>query len=115
MNIVPNINLLVNKGEGIYYADLNPKEDGFRETFRTKHGNLPNPHTIFTYESIKLLSQLINQVGSNPSELQKALLELDSFNSDFGSISFDKDGEIEHLNVVIKQMQPDGSAKVVKE
>ncbi|MBE6446726.1 MAG: ABC transporter substrate-binding protein [Alphaproteobacteria bacterium] len=113
-NIVPNTNILVKKGKDILYLDLNAKENGFAERFHEKHGVYPNIFTTFIYESVRVFANS-TKAGQTKEMTRNNLVNQKGFATSIGNISFDNDGNIYGIETVIKQMQPDGTAKVIKE
>ena len=113
-NIVPNMNILVEKGKDILFLDLNLKQNGFAQKFHDKHGVYPNIFSTFIYETVRIFGHTI-QANESKENSREKLTNLRNFATDIGNVGFNADGEINGIETVIKQMQPDGSAKVVKE
>ena len=63
------------------------------------------------YEAVRLL---YNAYQANPTNIQAGLVGIKEFDNLFGKVTFSDDGN-SSFEMVVKQMQPDGTAKIVKE
>ena len=108
------MNILVEKGKDILFLDLNLKQNGFAQKFHDKHGVYPNIFSTFIYETVRIFGHTIQPNDSKENSRVK-LTNLRNFATDIGSVEFNADGEINGIETVIKQLQPDGSAKIIKE
>ena len=114
-NIVPNQNLLVENGKGILFMDFDLKQNRFAQKFYEKHGVYPNIFSTFIYESVRVFNHVI-QPKQTKEITREELANLKDFKTGVGNISFNAEGEISGIDaIVIKQFQPDGTAKIVKE
>ena len=114
-NIVPNMNLLVEKGKDILFMDLAEEQNSFAQKFHNKHGIYPNIFSTFIYEAVRILNHTVLPNQAKEISREK-LANLNNFETSVGKISFNPNGEISGIEaIVIKQIQPDGTAKIVKE
>ena len=114
-NIVPNMNILVEKGKDVLFMDLHLKQNGFAQKFHDKHGVYPNIFSTFIYETVRIFNHVV-QPGKGKENSRENLANLKDFQTEIGNISFNSNGEISGIEaIVIKKIQPDGSAKIIKE
>ena len=111
-NIIMHHHLLANHGAGIYFET--PDYD-FSKLVAKDPKLADNLYAAFGYESLKILAKVIEKEGSESANMIQGLGALTDFDTGFGKVSYDPQGEIHLPNFVIKQMQPDGTAKIVKE
>ena len=107
-----NHKLIANNAAGIYFGmpDYN-----FEKLVKTNPDLADNLFAAFGYESVKILAHIIKENGTDSEKIRNALANLKDFDTGFGKISYDEKGEIYLPKFVIKQMQADGTAKVIKE
>jgi len=107
-----NHKLIANNAAGIYFGmpDYN-----FEKLVKSNPDLADNLFAAFGYESVKILANVIKKNGTDSEKIRNALANLKDFDTGFGKISYDEKGEIHLPKFVIKQMQPDGTAKIVKE
>ena len=104
---------------GIYFVDTvfdnysdNERILAFSKKYREKYHIEPGNFAAFNYEAMLILGDAIQQKDIQTLDYLKK--QIKNRQTIFGKISFDENGEID-IPLVIKQMQPDGTAKVVKE
>ena len=107
-----NHKLIANNAAGIYFAM--PEYD-FTPLVKNNPDLADNLFAAFGYEGMKILAEVIRKNGTDPEKIREGLANLKDFETGFGKISYDEKGEIHLPKFVIKQMQADGTAKVVKE
>ena len=102
-----------NKTAGTYYTvadyDVNDMNPNYLEKYRAKIGADPDIYATQSYIAVTVLLQALK----NEDDLQQGFYDIQNFPTLMGTISYDKDGE-PHPPIVIKQMQSDGSSKVIK-
>ena len=103
-----------NKGDGIYFttidSQVNKMNPQFLQNYTAKFSDKPDVVTSFAYAAVEALLKAIE----NPKGIEAGLYELQNFETAIGKVNYDKEGE-PHAPIVIKQMQSDGTAKVIKE
>lgn len=107
-----NHKLIANNAAGIYFGM--PEYD-FTPLVKNNPDLTDNLFAAFGYEGMKILAEVIRKNGTDPEKIREGLANLKDFETGFGKISYDEQGEIHLPKFVIKQMQPDGTAKVIKE
>ncbi|MBP5344339.1 MAG: ABC transporter substrate-binding protein [Alphaproteobacteria bacterium] len=107
-----NHKLIANNAAGIYFGM--PNYD-FSKLIKSNPDLADNLFAAFGYEGMRIMAKVIQQNGTDSAKIREGLANLKDFETGFGKISYDEQGEIHLPNFVIKQMQADGSAKIVKE
>ncbi|MBP5534614.1 MAG: ABC transporter substrate-binding protein [Alphaproteobacteria bacterium] len=73
-------------------------------------------HAMFAYIGTLLLAEAIKNASDNGADsIRQALLNIKNFDTPLGKISYDEKREIIFPKLLIKQMQPDGTTKIVRE
>ena len=103
---------IANNASGIYFGTA---DYDFTKIAKNNPDLADNLFAAFGYESVKILANVIRENGKDSKKIHDGLINLRDFKTDFGNISYDEKGEMHTLKFVIKQMQPDGTAKVIKE
>ncbi|MBP5534617.1 MAG: ABC transporter substrate-binding protein [Alphaproteobacteria bacterium] len=109
---------ITNNAEGCYFATA---EYGFEQlpTFKGRYQKAiqeePDIFTAFTLMTMQVLTEAIRRGGTEPEGIRRALLSLKDFDTVMGKVTFNADGELYLDSLSIKQMQADGTAKIVKE
>ena len=111
-DIQTNYKLIANNAAGIYFETTEYDYSKLAVQAPNMKNNL---FAAFGYEDIKILAHVIKEKGSGSAQICEGLANLKNFDSGFGRISYDKDGELYFPPFVIKQMMPDGTAKIIKE
>ncbi len=109
---------ITNNAEGAYFSLAEYSFDklpDFVEKYKQDIQAEPDIFTAFTYMTMEVLSEAIKRKGEQPEQIREGLLSLKDFDTVMGKITFDNEGELYLDSLVIKQMQPDGTAKIVKE
>ena len=83
----------------------------FSKNYEKRFGQKPTAMSAQGYEAVRLL---YNAYQANPENIQAGLIGIKEFDNLFGKVTFSDDGN-SSFEMSIKQMQPDGSAKIVKE
>ena len=99
----------------IFFAEAdsrnNPERlDKFLKTFRTKYGKEATTHAKMGYDAIYVIAEALK----NSSNVKEGLGKINGLDTFFGKLTFNADGS-SNFPVIIKQMQADGTAKIVKE
>ena len=85
----------------------------FNQMYEQKYGKKPGNFAPFNYEAMLILGKAL-QLPKNVDAMNYLKHSVKKHSTVFGSISFDENGEVD-IPLVIKQMQPDGTAKIIKE
>ena len=103
-----------NKTAGTYYTiadyDVNNMNPNYLAKYKAKIGAEPDIYATLSYIAVGVLLQALK----NEDNLQQGFYDIQNFPTLMGTISYDKDGE-PHPPIVIKQMQSDGTSKIIKE
>ena len=103
-----------NKAAGTYLAigdyRVNEMNPNYLEQYKAKIGADPDVFAILSYVSVDVLMKALE----NKTDLNQGFYDIQNFKTVMGELNYDKDGE-PHPPMVIKQMQPDGTAKIIKE
>ncbi|MBP5344348.1 MAG: ABC transporter substrate-binding protein [Alphaproteobacteria bacterium] len=110
-DIEMNSSLIPNNASGIYF--VTPTYD-FSELVKEDKTTNNNFFVAFGYETLRLLAEAMKN-GTKPEQIREGLANLKDVETGFGKVSYDERGELYLPPFVLKQMQPDGTAKVVKE
>ena len=104
---------------GIYFVDTifdnhskNERITAFNKKYQEKYHVEPGNFAAYSYEAMLILGNALQQ--NEVSALNYLKNKVKNRDTLFGKVSFDTNGEID-IPLVIKQMQPDGTAKIVKE
>ena len=102
--------------DGILFAEAkdltsNPNFTLFSKDYEKRFGEKPTAMSAQGYEAVRLL---YNAYQANPANIQAGLVGIKEFDNLFGKVTFSDDGN-SSFEMAIKQMQPDGTAKVIKE
>ena len=103
-----NTNLVANNGDGIYYVTLEFNSDDLKDTRE-------NVYTAFAYESLYILSYAFQNTDKTTEQVRKNLLSSQDFDSIFGKIHYLPNGNLELPRFEFKQLQADGTSKIIKE
>ena len=100
---------------GIFFAEADSRNnptrlDRFLNAYRSEYNKDASYHARLGYDSIYIIAEALK----NSSNIKEGLEKLADFDTFCGKLTFNDDGT-PNFPVVIKQMQPDGTAKVVKE
>ncbi len=101
---------------GIIFAEAkdlksNPVFAKFNEKYTKRFGKSPTTVSAQGYEAVYMLSKAQKY---NPQQIQVGLAQIQEFDTLLGKVHFLNDGN-STFDLAIKQMQPDGTAKVIKE
>lgn len=100
--------------EGVIYVsqlyDTNRTDSAFKEfndRFLEKYGEISNPLSAQAYDGLLVLVHAMNQCesSSNTDCIKEKLYELKNFQGVIGSISFDKNGEVQERPVIVKTVR----------
>ena len=109
---------ITHNAEGCYFA---PAEYDLEQvpTFKDRYKQViqeePDIFTAFTLMTMQVLAEAVKRGGTEPEAIRNALLSLKDFDTVMGKVTFNADGELYLDSLSIKQMQADGSAKIIKE
>ncbi len=109
---------ITNNAAGCYFSLAQYSFDRvpeFVEKYQQVIGAKPDIFDAFTFMTIEVLTEAIKRQGAEPDQIRKGLLSLKDFETVMGKISFDDEGELHLSSLVVRQMQPDGTAKVVEQ
>lgn len=87
------LELAKNAAEGIVYSypqyDLNDAAfDNFQNKYESLHKSWADIYTVTSYDAIKLLSFVMKNNGTSPTEIQQGLRNIGSFKGIFGETKF---------------------------
>ena len=111
-----NTKAVVKDLSNIYYYDTadvdNELSKHFRETYQKRFGEEPSEFAKTGYDSAMRVVKAIELKGKD--NIREGLAELKEMDTTSGHLKFLPNGAVE-FPLVIKQMQSDGTAKIVKE
>ena len=110
-DIEMNSSLIPNHAAGIYF--VTPTYD-FSQLAKEDATATNNFFVAFGYEVLRMLAEAMKN-GTKPEQIREGLENLKDFETGFGKVSYDKQGELYFPPFILKQMQTDGSAKIIKE
>ena len=109
---------ITHNAEGCYFATAEYNFEQlptFKDRYKKAIQEEPDIFTAFTLMTMQVLTEAVKRGGTETEGIRKALLSLKDFDTVMGKITFNEEGELYLDSLVIKQMQPDGTAKVIKE
>lgn len=119
-NITSVKNALINHGDGIYIFDIafdyksdDPLVRTFLDNYKQKYNSVPDIFAVYVYETFLLIANSIDKVDYDLLNMKDIILKTEKEKSLIGPISFYSSRLIK-LDLVIKQMQVDGTAKIIK-
>lgn len=86
----------------------------FLTEFKEKFGGKPSTFTMMSYVGVQSIINAIQTAEYKPMDIYENIQQTRNLKTVLGPVSIDKDKWMK-LPIVIKQMQADGTAKVVKE
>jgi branched-chain amino acid transport system substrate-binding protein len=97
---------------GVVLSKLGPSGQKFLTDYQAKYGKgLPDPYAVYGYDTMGVVLAGINSVcaaGGDPSDratLTKAVMATQNYSGALGSLSFDKNGDINLPYFIIGQVQ----------
>ncbi|KQN98847.1 ABC transporter substrate-binding protein [Paenibacillus sp. Leaf72] len=90
------------------YYELGPSElnQSFRQQYIDKYGKEPGKWAAQAYDSLRLLADGIEKAGSrSPKALAAALSELKGWEGVTGQHSFDAEGDVQGMSIVMKKLE----------
>ena len=117
-NITSNIEPLKTK-DNIFYVDTSFFEESdeyhYAQKYKESHnGQESHSFYAFVYIATTMLPEAVKNKGFDREEIMKGLKEMTHFNTPLGPMEMKPNGDV-IVPFVVKQLQPDGTAKVVKE
>ena len=109
---------ITNNASGCYFSLAQYSFDQipeFVEKYKKAIGVEPDIFDAFTWMTMEVLIEAIKRQGAEPEQIRQGLTSLKNFDTIMGKITFDDEGELHLDSLVIRQMQPDGTAKIIKE
>ena len=99
----------------IFFAEADSRNNparlnGFLKAFHAKYGKEATTHAKMGYDAIYVIAEALK----NSSNVKEGLEKINGLDTFFGKLTFNTDGS-SNFPVIIKQMQADGTAKIVKE
>jgi branched-chain amino acid transport system substrate-binding protein len=89
----PNILKIAGIGaENLVYAKYTIGTQNFRAKFKAHYGKEAGVPSALAYDAVKLLSEVIKQVGLDTLKINEALKAIQNFSGASGKITFDPDG-----------------------
>ena len=120
-NISSSKDAFANHGDGIYVFDILfdydldiPLIQNFLRDYKQRYNAVPDIFAVYAYETFLLLAEAIDSQDYNLLKMKDTILQTHKQETLVGPISFYPNRLIA-IHLVIKQMQADGSAKIVKE
>ncbi len=117
-NITSNIEPLKTK-DNIFYVDTSFFEETdeyhYAQKYKESH-NGQDSHSFyaFVYVAATMLPEAVKKKGFDREEIMKGLKEITHFNTPLGPMELKPNGDV-IVPFVVKQLQSDGTAKIVKE
>ena len=91
-----------------------PEMDAFMAEFAQRFGERPSVFTMMGYVGAEAVINAIQSQNDDPMAVLERVQQTKDMPTVLGPVTIDKSKYMK-LPIVIKQMQPDGTAKVVKE
>ena len=111
-----NTKAVVKDLSNIYYYDIAKIDDElsqhFAQAYLKRFGSEPSEFAKTGYDSVMRIAQAIETEGKD--HIREGLAEIQEMNTTSGHLKFLPNGQVQ-FPLVIKQMMPDGTAKVIKE
>ncbi|MBE6446728.1 MAG: ABC transporter substrate-binding protein [Alphaproteobacteria bacterium] len=106
-------------GTGIYFSamdDTNVMEyvDAFEKKYFDRFKEKATEHSKLGYDAVRVIITAIENRGKTSNDIKKGLMDIKDMNTFFGKMKLNNNGTSE-FQMTIKQLQPDGTAKIVKE
>jgi branched-chain amino acid transport system substrate-binding protein len=100
------------KADILYTEPKTGSSDEFKAKVFAKTGGDQVPiGTANAYDNLKILAQVMSEVGTDPDKIQEALRAID-YKGVSGDISFDENGDVKIANYVVKRIQDGGAVEV---
>ena len=87
--------------EGVVYAYVSfdpqigdEKVREFAQTFKAKYKIFPDPEAAFSYDAVKIISSVIERVGTDAREIKNALYQIKNYEGVTGETTFDINGDV---------------------
>ena len=108
---------LPSNGEGVYYTmvDYNLARAPKLVKKMQDNGVKANLSTVLGYAVVEIMADAIRRGGTKSAEIRQALLHINNFDTVLGPVSYSPDGQMLLNRLVIKQMLPNGTKKVITE
>ena len=103
---------VANNAAGIYFTTL---EHSFDKIPEFEKGQKPNLYTAFSYEGLQLLAQAIRTHGGKPEQIRQGLLNIKDFETVFGPVSYQPNGEMVLPDFSLGLMKADGTYDILEE
>ena len=91
-----------------------PEMDEFLTEYKTRFGEMPSTFTMMGYVGAQALINAIQTAEYKPMDIFDNIQHTKDLKTVLGPLTIDKSKWMK-LPIVIKQLQPDGTAKVIKE
>ena len=91
-----------------------PEMDEFLTEYKTRFGEMPSTFTMMGYVGAQALINAIQTAEYKPMDIFDNIQQTKDLKTVLGPLTIDKSKWMK-LPIVIKQLQPDGTAKVIKE
>lgn len=100
--------------EGIVFTDLplldlgNARVSTFLEDYKKNYGLLAGGQDFYTaaaYDAVNILTQAIERVGTDPIKVRDYLYSLSEYDGLIGKYSFDLNGDVVGVNLVLKKIK----------
>ena len=79
--------------EGVTFARFSMGDPQFQEKYEKRFGAPPQRPAVPAYDGVKLLLQLVGEVGTNPEALRAAFLKIQDHPATNGTLSYTEEGE----------------------
>ena len=90
-----------------------PEMLAFLAEFKEKYGERPSTFTMIGYVGAQAIINAIQTTDYKPMDVLEKIQQTKDLNTVLGSLTIDKTKWMQ-IPIVIKQMQPDGTAKVIR-
>lgn len=91
--------------EGIMYLVPSSPNAGSFEADMLKAGKETTIGTREAYDAVKILAQIMKEVGSNSTKIKNALYKVQNYQGISGNISFDKNGDLSSASYDVKTIK----------
>ena len=88
----------------LYFAPSSPANEEFKNKMLAKDANEITVCTPNAYDAVKIVAQVMRQVGTDPEKIKEALYKVQGYNGVSGEISFDENGDLKAAAYNVKQI-----------
>ncbi len=107
------IELAGTAAEGYMFTVADSGSSTFAQRFNEKYGNEPIVCTTYSYDAANILAKVMEKVGTSSEAIKNELYNVQNYQGETGSISFDENGDRTTADYIIKKVV-DGAFTVVE-